>query len=200
MVEDLLEMGRMPAPVTQPVHPTQFPCNEVGKPRQAWPTFVSFEEVAAFRMHDGTPGPGMVYDCTAREWQEPTALERELAMGFMEDATAHPEEHDEMQHERGHPVEKRWVYPWEEEDEVPVQYAEQLEIRLPGEREEAVVDKKREDFGWLEEAIEWQRSRESYGRKFGSWEFALMATTKEGNDTVGSRAKKRRRGMQRRQG
>ncbi|CAI7819001.1 unnamed protein product [Closterium sp. NIES-54] len=42
-------------------------------------------------MQDGTPGPGMVYDCTAQEWQKPTALERELAMGFMEDATAHPE-------------------------------------------------------------------------------------------------------------
>ncbi|CAI5500308.1 unnamed protein product [Closterium sp. Naga37s-1] len=42
-------------------------------------------------MRDRNPGPGMVYDCTAGEWQEPMALERELAMGFMEDATAHQE-------------------------------------------------------------------------------------------------------------
>ncbi|CAI5493142.1 unnamed protein product [Closterium sp. Naga37s-1] len=202
-------------------------------------------------MQDGTPGPGMVYDCAAQEWQELTALERELAMGFIEDATAHPEvtekeqrralgramylnvmhwlvapirmyhsqlrwerkrdkaaavqpptersaakeavvramlgeiENDEVQHKQGHRVERRWVYPWEEEDEVPVQYAEQAEIRLPGNGEEAAVDKKREDFNWLEEAIERQRSRESYEREFGSWEFALVAMTKEGDNTEG---------------
>ncbi|CAI5502890.1 unnamed protein product [Closterium sp. Naga37s-1] len=188
----------------------------------------------------------MVYDCTAREWQEPTALERELAMGFMEDATAHPEvteeerrkalgramdlnvmhwlvatirmyhsqlrwerkrdkaaavqpptersaakealaramlgemqEHEELQHDRGHPIERRWVYPWEEEDERPAVYAEQTDIWLPGEREEEAVDKKREDFSWLEEAIERQRIRESYEWEFGSRDFALMAATKE---------------------
>ncbi|CAI5534908.1 unnamed protein product [Closterium sp. Naga37s-1] len=145
LVEDILEAGRMPAPVTQPDHPTQFACNEVGKPRQAWPTFVSYEGAAAFKMHGEDPGPGLVYDCTAGEWQEPTALERELAMGFMEDATAHPE----------------------------------TQIWLPAAREEAAVDKKREDLDWVEEAIERQRRRESYEREFGSREFALMAATKE---------------------
>ncbi|CAI5500874.1 unnamed protein product [Closterium sp. Naga37s-1] len=246
LVEDILEPRRMPAPVERPGHPTQFPCNEVGKPRQAWPTFVAHGEAVAFRLHDGLPGPGMVYDCTAREWQDPTALERELAMGFMENATAHPEvieeerrralgramdlnvmhwlvatirmyhselrwerkrdkaaavqpptersaakealaramlgeiqEHDELQHERGHPLERRWVYPWEEEDERPADYAEQADIWLPGDREEQAVDKKREDFTGLEEAIERQRSRESYEREFGSGDFALMAATKE---------------------
>ncbi|CAI5520053.1 unnamed protein product [Closterium sp. Naga37s-1] len=246
LVEDILEAGRMPAPVTQPDHPTQFACNEVGKPRQAWPTFVSYEGAAAFKMHGEDPGPGLVYDCTAGEWQEPTALERELAMGFMEDATAHPEvteaerrralgramdlnvmhwlmatiqmyhsqlrwerkrdkaaavqppterstakaalaramlgemhENDMVQHQLGHPLERRWVYPWEEEDEVPALYAEQTQIWLPAAQEEAAVDKKREDLDWVEEAIERQRRRESYEREFGSREFALMAATKE---------------------
>ncbi|CAI5511557.1 unnamed protein product [Closterium sp. Naga37s-1] len=177
----------------------QFPCKEVGKPRQAWPTFVSYAEAAAFKMQGDMPGLGMVYDCIVGEWQEPMALERELAMGFMEDATAHPEvtersavkealaramlgeiqENDEVQHEWGHLLERRWVYPWEEEDEVADLYAEQTHIWLPCDREEAGVDKKREEFSWLEEAIERQRSRESYEREFGSREFDLMAATKE---------------------
>ncbi|CAI7878797.1 unnamed protein product [Closterium sp. NIES-53] len=163
----------------------------------------------------------MVYKCIAGEWQELTALERELAMGFMEDATAHSEvseakrrralgramdlnimhwlvatirmnhsqlrweqkrdkaatvqpptersaakealaramlgemlDNEEVQQERGHPLERRWVHPWEEDDERPALYAEQTEIWPSGEREEAAVDKKREDFSWLEEAIE----------------------------------------------
>ncbi|CAI5529682.1 unnamed protein product [Closterium sp. Naga37s-1] len=196
------------------------------------------------RLHDGLLGPGMVYDCTAWEWQEPTAMERELAMGFMEDATAHPEvteeerrraleramdlnvmhwliatirmyhyelrweqkrdkaaavqpptersaakealaramlgeiqEHNQLQHERGHLLERRWVYHWEEEDERPKVYAEQADILLPRDREEEAVDKKREDFNWLEEVIERQRSRENYEQEFGSADFALMAAT-----------------------
>ncbi|CAI5522584.1 unnamed protein product [Closterium sp. Naga37s-1] len=79
----------------------------------------------------------------------------------------------------GHPLERRWVYPWEEEDERPMVYAEQEEIWLPGDREEEAVDKKREDFSWLEEAIERQRSRERYEREFGFSDFVLMAATKE---------------------
>ncbi|CAI5497549.1 unnamed protein product [Closterium sp. Naga37s-1] len=89
------------------------------------------------------------------------------------------QEYDELQHERGHPLERRWVYPWEEEDERPAVYAEQADIWLPGDRAEKAVDKKREDFSGLEEAIERQRSRESYEQEFGYGDFALMAATKE---------------------
>ncbi|CAI5520974.1 unnamed protein product [Closterium sp. Naga37s-1] len=89
------------------------------------------------------------------------------------------QEHDERQHERGHPLERRWVYPWEEEDERPAVYAEQEEIWLPGEREEQAVDKKREEFSQLEEAIERRRRRERYEREFGCSDFALMAATNE---------------------
>ncbi|CAI7913303.1 unnamed protein product, partial [Closterium sp. NIES-54] len=60
------------------------------------------------------------------------------------------------------------MYPWEKDDEVPAQYAKQVEIRLPGEQEEAAMDKKREDFSKLEEAIERQCRREIYEREFGS--------------------------------
>ncbi|CAI5966231.1 unnamed protein product [Closterium sp. NIES-65] len=89
------------------------------------------------------------------------------------------QEHDELQHEQGHPLERRWVYSWEEEDERPAVYAEQADIWLLGDRAEKAVDKKREDFSGLEEAIERQRSRESYEQEFGSGDIALMAATKE---------------------
>ncbi|CAI7750296.1 unnamed protein product [Closterium sp. NIES-53] len=257
LVEDILEPGRLPAPVTQPDHPTQFACNEVGKPRQAWPTFVSYGGAAAFKMHGDEPGPGLVYDCQAGEWQEPTALERELAMGFMEDATAHPEvseeerrralgramdlnvmhwlvatirmwhsqlqwerkrdkaaavqpptersaakealaramlgeiqENDEVQHQLGHPLERRWVYPWEKKDEVPALYADQMQVWLPGKRKEQAVDKKREDLDWVEETIERRRWRERYDREFGFQDFALMAAPKEEGQAVEKRGEK----------
>ncbi|CAI5510883.1 unnamed protein product [Closterium sp. Naga37s-1] len=102
------------------------------------------------------------------------------------------EESEQAQHKLGHPIERRWVYRLEEEEEVPLQYADQADIRLPGIREEAAVDKKREDFSWLEEAIEQQRSRESYEREFGSsspWEFGLMEMTKEEGDTEAEQRK-----------
>ncbi|CAI7777864.1 unnamed protein product [Closterium sp. NIES-53] len=201
--------------------------------------------VAAGGGHSGARKNAGTNDASGSPGAEPTALERELAMGFMEDVAAHPEvteaerrkalgramdlnvmhwhvamiqmyhsqlpcerkrgkaavvrpstersaakealarammgeikENDDMQHEQGHPVERRWMYPWEKDDEVPAQYAKQVEIRLPGEQEEAAMDKKREDFSKLEEAIERQCRREIYEREFGSLEFAHMAAMK----------------------
>ncbi|CAI5982954.1 unnamed protein product [Closterium sp. NIES-64] len=105
---------------------------------------------------------------------------------------------DMVQHQLGHPLEKRWVYPWEEEDEVPAVYAEPTQIELPAAREEAAVNKKREDLDWVEEAIERQRRRESYEREFGSGEFALMAATKEvgaETKTQGERSQEKAQGQ-----
>ncbi|CAI5986964.1 unnamed protein product [Closterium sp. NIES-64] len=107
-------------------------------------------------------------------------------------------ENDMFQHQLGHPLEKRWVYPWEEEDEVPAVYAEPTQIELPAAREEAAVNKKREDLDWVEEAIERQRSRESYEREFGSGEFALMAAMKEvgaETKTQGERSQEKAQGQ-----
>ena len=44
----------------------------------------------AFRKKGERPGPGMVWDEKLREWTEPTALERERAMGFPAGGTAAP--------------------------------------------------------------------------------------------------------------
>ncbi|CAI7839472.1 unnamed protein product [Closterium sp. NIES-53] len=65
-----------------------YPCNVVGKPRQAWPTLVAHDQAKGFKIEGAREGPGMVYDSLKGVWEEPTALERELAMGFMAGATA----------------------------------------------------------------------------------------------------------------
>ncbi|CAI5510454.1 unnamed protein product, partial [Closterium sp. Naga37s-1] len=89
-VEDILEAHREPAPVVKPDHPSQFQCNEPGLPREAWPTLVARHQAHGFVWIEGLPGPGMVYDRLKDRWEEPTAKERELAMGFVPDATAAP--------------------------------------------------------------------------------------------------------------
>ncbi|CAI7803811.1 unnamed protein product [Closterium sp. NIES-53] len=76
------------AQVTERDHPTQYPCNKVGEPRQAWPTLVAHENAKGFKKVGSREGPGMVYDVARGDWEEPTAQERELAMGFMAGATA----------------------------------------------------------------------------------------------------------------
>ena len=60
--------------------------NRVGQPMMALPTFVSFPSSHAFR--DG--GPGLVWDTRIRQLVEPSADERERAMGFATGVTAVP--------------------------------------------------------------------------------------------------------------
>ncbi|CAI7803258.1 unnamed protein product [Closterium sp. NIES-54] len=88
LVQDILEPGKMPAPVRHPDHETQFPCNKVGEPWQAWPTLVAHEQARGFKMEEGREGPGMVFDRLKGICEEPMALERELAMGLLAAATA----------------------------------------------------------------------------------------------------------------
>ncbi|CAI7782159.1 unnamed protein product [Closterium sp. NIES-53] len=64
---------------------------KTGEPRRAWPTLVSFANARGFVMEGVWPGPGMVYDSRTRRWEEPSANERELAMGHQWGATSHPE-------------------------------------------------------------------------------------------------------------
>ncbi|CAI7840424.1 unnamed protein product [Closterium sp. NIES-53] len=63
------------------------PVRRVGEERRAWPTLVAFEGAAGLRMENGEVGEGMVYDHRKKQWEEPTVLERELAMGYGEDIT-----------------------------------------------------------------------------------------------------------------
>ncbi|CAI7916406.1 unnamed protein product [Closterium sp. NIES-54] len=91
LVSDILEPNRLPAPVTCPDHPSQYQCNEPGKPRQALPTLVSYADARGFRMEGELPGPGMIYDVRKGVWEQPTANKREAAMGHLWGVTAHPE-------------------------------------------------------------------------------------------------------------
>ncbi|CAI7806362.1 unnamed protein product [Closterium sp. NIES-53] len=88
LVLDILEPAKLPTPVRHPDHETQYPCNKVGEPRQVWPTLVAVEEAGGFKMENRVEGPGMVFYRLKGAWEEPTVLERELAMGFMARATA----------------------------------------------------------------------------------------------------------------
>ncbi|CAI5934949.1 unnamed protein product [Closterium sp. NIES-65] len=89
-VKDILEPGRTPAPVYRKSYSRHEQCNQVGQERRALPTLVAYVGAAGYKWEAGKTGPGMVYDHKKGRWEEPTALERELAMGYGEDATAAP--------------------------------------------------------------------------------------------------------------
>jgi len=59
--------------------------NIIGKPRGAWPTFVSFLGAHAFQ----GDGPGLVYRRASTTWDEPSPEERERTMGFQTHTTSH---------------------------------------------------------------------------------------------------------------
>jgi len=59
--------------------------NIIGKPRGAWPTFVSFPGTHAFQ----GDGLGLVYRHVSATWDEPSPEERERAMGFQTSITSH---------------------------------------------------------------------------------------------------------------
>ncbi|GAQ90025.1 hypothetical protein KFL_005910020 [Klebsormidium nitens] len=58
--------------------------NVKGEPLQTFPTLVATPSSYAFRFQaPDQPGPGLVYDRSVREWQEPNADERERIMGML---------------------------------------------------------------------------------------------------------------------
>ncbi len=59
-------------PVTRQEEP-RFLANTIGKPRGAWPTFVSFQGAHAFR----GDGVGLVYHHALATWDEPSLEEKE---------------------------------------------------------------------------------------------------------------------------
>ncbi|CAI7756882.1 unnamed protein product [Closterium sp. NIES-53] len=88
-VHDILEPGWTPAPLCRKGYHRHYPCNQVGQDRRALPTLVAYAGAVGYEWAMGKPGPGMVYDHRRGRWEEPPALERELAMGMV-NATAAP--------------------------------------------------------------------------------------------------------------
>ena len=81
---NILEPGRHPIPVTKDSRDGH---NKAGEVRSVLPTLMSYRRSRAFR-----PGqPGSIYAEDQRAFLEPTALERELAMGYEPGTTAAPE-------------------------------------------------------------------------------------------------------------
>ncbi len=72
-------------PVIKQEKPPWFLVNTIGKPRGAWPTFVSSLEAHAFQ----GDGPSLVYRHVSATWDEPSPEERERAMGFQTGTTSH---------------------------------------------------------------------------------------------------------------
>jgi len=81
------QTGRQAMPVTadEAAHSGRYPANKAGQPRSAWPTFVAYPMSRAFR-----PGePGAVLD-PRLGLTEPSAAEREEAMGYDRGSTRAP--------------------------------------------------------------------------------------------------------------
>ena len=79
--------NRLAQPVTHYDYPPQYPCNAIGQQRAAWPTLVSRPQSYAFR--PGQPGSVLdVSDPAYPRWDEPTAEEREVALGYLPGSTA----------------------------------------------------------------------------------------------------------------
>ena len=90
VVSDILEPRRRVQLVERDDRQQQYVCNFKGMQRRAWPTLMASEASYAFRKKGERPGPGMVWDESLGDWTEPTANERERAMGFPAGGTAAP--------------------------------------------------------------------------------------------------------------
>ena len=88
-LQNILLPERVPMPVAQQDRHPQYPVNFTGQQRAAWPTFMSKPGSYAFR--PGQPGSLLdISDPRSPVWTEPSAAERELAMGYSAGSTALP--------------------------------------------------------------------------------------------------------------
>jgi hypothetical protein len=83
-VDDILDDHRVALGVSKDDESPLALVNKMGAPRAALPTFVTYPGSFAFRAR----GPGMVWDANSQTHEEPTADERERAMGFLTGTTA----------------------------------------------------------------------------------------------------------------
>jgi site-specific DNA-cytosine methylase len=83
-VQKILEPGRRCRPVSRDDAAPFYPCNRVGQPMEALPTLMATVGSYAFRGQ----GAGTIWDDHLQTWTEPTAGERELALGYRLDSTA----------------------------------------------------------------------------------------------------------------
>ncbi len=88
-VNQILPQHRVPMPVSRPDREPQYPINYPGQPRAVWPTLMGRTGSYAFR--PGQPGSLLdISDPRQPVWTEPTAEEREQALGYLIGSTAVP--------------------------------------------------------------------------------------------------------------
>lgn len=86
-VQLALQPGRESMTAQREEQPPYFPCNQPGATPAAWPTLMASPGSYAFRPQQ----PGSVWDpANGGNWTEPTAVEREVALGYLPGATAAP--------------------------------------------------------------------------------------------------------------
>jgi len=71
--------------VTRQEKPFWFLANTIGKPRGAWPTFVSFPRAHTFQ----GDGLGLIYHHVSATRDEPSPKKRKMVMGFQTSITSH---------------------------------------------------------------------------------------------------------------
>jgi hypothetical protein len=84
LVDCILDPGRTAQPARRADAPPFYPANTTGQPLCALPTIVAYPGSHAYR----NGGPGLVWDTARQRLDEPTADERERAMGYHTGATA----------------------------------------------------------------------------------------------------------------
>ena len=80
-----LSAGRTAQEVRTADRPPRYCCNVPGAPMQAWPTLMAHQQSYAFQ--PGEPGSVRTAD---GKWDQPTADEREVALGYPQGSTAAP--------------------------------------------------------------------------------------------------------------
>lgn len=86
-VQLALQPNREPRPTFRADSPPFYVCNQAGSPRAAWPTLMAKQGSYAFRPQQ----PGSILDTSNPAqpcWTEPTAQEREIALGYLPGSTA----------------------------------------------------------------------------------------------------------------
>jgi hypothetical protein len=83
-VQQILGPGRSPMPVAYSSRPPWYPCNKTGQPREALPTLMAYEGSYSFKPRRA----GSIWDENTQSHTEPTAVERELALGYTQNDTA----------------------------------------------------------------------------------------------------------------
>ncbi len=86
-VQLAVQQHRTARPVYRADQAPFYPCNQAAQPRAAWPTLMAKQASYAFRPQQ----PGSIYDSSipsAPRWDEPTAVEREVTLGYLPGSTA----------------------------------------------------------------------------------------------------------------